>query len=170
MLIRGRFCPLLDDQTDLEELMSGEGAASEPSIEEAIAPMPSDKPTVSSAPNAIPEGSIPAAQESPEQKAGRFKRKCAAVADTFLLSPMEEADAATDFEKAGTRIARRCRLSPREIEVLFLLAKGRNSAAIQEALYISVGTANTHMRHIYRKLDVHSQHELIDLVESMVVD
>lgn len=25
-LIRGRFCPLLDDQTDLEELMSGEGA------------------------------------------------------------------------------------------------------------------------------------------------
>ena len=144
-LIRGRFCPLLDDQTDLEELMSGEGAASEPSIEEAIAPMPSDKPTVSSAPNAIPEGSIPAAQESPEQKAGRFKRKCAAVADTFLLSR-------------------------KETEVLFLLAKGRNSAAIQEALYISAGTANTHMRHIYRKLDVHSQHELIDLVESMVVD
>ena len=144
-LIRGRFCPLLDDQTDLEELMSGEGAASEPSIEEAIAPMPSDKPTVSSAPNAIPEGSIPAAQESPEQKAGRFKRKCAAVADTFLLSH-------------------------KETEVLFLLAKGRNSAAIQEALYISAGTANTHMRHIYRKLDVHSQHELIDLVESMVVD
>ena len=144
-LIRGRFCPLLDDQTDLEELMSGEGAANEPSIEEAIAPMPSDKPTVSSAPNAIPEGSIPAAQESPEQKAGRFKRKCAAVADTFLLSR-------------------------KETEVLFLLAKGRNSAAIQEALYISAGTANTHMRHIYRKLDVHSQHELIDLVESMVVD
>lgn len=144
-LIRGRFCPLLDDQTDLEELMSGEGAANEPSIEEAIAPMPSDKPTVSSAPNAIPEGAIPAAQESPEQKAGRFKCKCAAVADTFLLSR-------------------------KETEVLFLLAKGRNSAAIQEALYISAGTANTHMRHIYRKLDVHSQHELIDLVESMVVD
>lgn len=54
--------------------------------------------------------------------------------------------------------------------MLFLLSKGRNSAAIQEALYISAGTANTHMRHIYRKLDVHSQHELIDLVESMVVD
>ena len=107
--------------------------------------MPSDKPTVSSAPIAIPEGSIPATQESPEQKAGRFKRKCAAVADTFLLSR-------------------------KETEVLFLLAKGRNSAAIQVALYISAGTANTHMRHIYRKLDVHSQHELIDLVESMVVD
>ena len=46
------------------------------------------------------------------------------------VKPMEEADAATDFEKAGTRIARRCRLSPREIEVLFLLAKGRNLSLI----------------------------------------
>lgn len=145
-LIRGRLCPLLDDQTDLEELMGGEVAASEPSVEEAVVPMPSDTPgAVSSAPGDIPEPATPAVQESPEQRAGRFKRKCAAVADTFLLSR-------------------------KETEVLFLLAKGRNSAAIQEALYISAGTANTHMRHIYRKLDVHSQHELIDLVESMVVD
>ena len=80
--------------------------------------------------------------EQQAQQLGRFKRKCAAVADTFLLSR-------------------------KETEVLFLLAKGRNSAAIQESLYISAGTANTHMRHIYRKLDVHSQHELIELVESM---
>lgn len=145
-LIRGRLCPLLDDQTDLEELMGGEVAASKPSVEEAVVPMPSDTPgAVSSAPGDIPEPATPAVQESPEQRAGRFKRKCAAVADTFLLSR-------------------------KETEVLFLLAKGRNSAAIQEALYISAGTANTHMRHIYRKLDVHSQHELIDLVESMVVD
>ena len=145
-LIRGRFCPLLDDQTDLEELMSGEITASEPSVEETVVPMSPDQPAAaSSAPSDIQESAVPVAQESPEQKAGRFKRKCAAVADTFLLSR-------------------------KETEVLFLLAKGRNSAAIQEALYISAGTANTHMRHIYRKLDVHSQHELIDLVESMAVD
>ena len=43
-----------------------------------------------------------------------------------FVKPMEEAGAASDFEKAGTRLARRCRLSPREIEVFFLLAKGRN--------------------------------------------
>ncbi len=49
--------------------------------------------------------------------------------------------------------------------MLFLLAKGHNAAAIQETLFISAGTANTHMRHIYRKLDVHSQQELIRLVE-----
>lgn len=84
-------------------------------------------------------------KDDAQQKVGRFKRKCIAVADTFLLSR-------------------------KETEVLFLLAKGRNSATIQENLYISPGTANTHMRHIYRKLNVHSQNELIGLVESMEVD
>ena len=79
---------------------------------------------------------------------------------------MEEADAATDFEKAGTRIARRCRLSPREIEVLFLLAKGRNRAYISEELVIGDETVKSHVKSIYRKVDVHSQQSLIDLIEA----
>ena len=33
-----------------------------------------------------------------------------------------------------------------------------------------VGTAKTHIRHIYRKLDVHSQQELIQIVENAEVD
>ena len=81
------------------------------------------------------------------------------------VKPMEEADAATDFEKAGTRIARRCRLSPREIEVFFLLAKGRNRAYIREELVIGDETVKSHVKSIYRKTDVHSQQELIDLLE-----
>ncbi|MGV8082831.1 MAG: LuxR C-terminal-related transcriptional regulator [Coriobacteriia bacterium] len=56
-------------------------------------------------------------------------------------------------------------LSPRETEVLFLLAKGRDSAHIQKVLHISRGTTNTHTGHIYRKLDVHSQQELLDFVD-----
>jgi DNA-binding CsgD family transcriptional regulator len=71
---------------------------------------------------------------------GRFRRKCEAVANTFLLSR-------------------------RETEILFFLAKGHNAAYIQEKLYISEGTAKTHIRHIYRKLDVHSQQELMRTVE-----
>ena len=82
------------------------------------------------------------------------------------VKPMEEADAATDFEKAGTRIARRCRLSPREIEVLFLLAKGRNRAYIREELVIGDETVKSHVKSIYRKVDVHSQQDLIDLIEA----
>ena len=194
-LIRGRFCPSLVD--DIDELMqdSSDAAAASASTAspaeagkaeagkiataqvtaETMAEAPAMEPDAAAEEahgaaekrgsgdaraSAFPSTSEPAPAvavvPSPEapavlspvtqaQQLGRFKRKCAAVADTFLLSR-------------------------KETEVLFLLAKGRNSAAIQEALYISAGTANTHMRHIYRKLDVHSQHDLIELVESMDVE
>ena len=54
--------------------------------------------------------------------------------------------------------------------MLFFLAKGHNATSIQEQLYISEGTTKTHIRHIYRKLDVHSQQELIQIVENAEVD
>ena len=59
-------------------------------------------------------------------------------------------------------------LSHRELEILYLLAKGRNAAFIQHELVISEGTVRTHMRNIYHKMGVHSQQELMDLVESIV--
>lgn len=59
----------------------------------------------------------------------------------------------------------RCGLSPREREVATLLARGRSLPFIQEELYISAGTAQTHARHIYKKMGVHSRQELIDCVE-----
>lgn len=82
-----------------------------------------------------------------------------------FVKPMEEADATSNFEKAGTRLARRCHLSPREIEVFFLLAKGRNRAYIREELVIGDETVKSHVKSIYRKANVHSQQELIDLLE-----
>ncbi|MFQ9179510.1 MAG: response regulator transcription factor [Eggerthella lenta] len=56
-------------------------------------------------------------------------------------------------------------LSRRETEIMFFLAKGHNAAYIQEKLYISEGTAKTHIRHVYKKTNVHSQQELMRLVE-----
>ncbi len=70
------------------------------------------------------------------------------------------------FKKNCTIIAERYLLSKRETEVLFLLAKGYNSIYIQEKLFISEGTAKTHIRHIYRKLDIHSQQDLMRMVEN----
>lgn len=61
--------------------------------------------------------------------------------------------------------AKRYGLSARETEVFELLAKGRNRVFISKALFISDNTTRTHMKNIYRKLDVHSQQELIDLLE-----
>ena len=56
-------------------------------------------------------------------------------------------------------------LSQRETEVFYYLAKGYNSSRIQEVLFISEGTAKTHIRHIYRKLGIHSQQDLIRMVD-----
>ena len=57
-------------------------------------------------------------------------------------------------------------LTEREGEVFALLARGRNGAFIQEECRVTRNTAKTHIRHIYQKLNVHTQQELIDLVEA----
>lgn len=56
-------------------------------------------------------------------------------------------------------------LTARELEVLELLAHGRNVPYIQEALGISQGTAKTHAHNIYRKLAVASRQELLDAID-----
>ena len=68
-------------------------------------------------------------------------------------------------------IAVRCRelavahsLTPREAEVFDILARGYDLNRVQTDLGISEGTALTHKRHIYQKLDVHTRADLLDLV------
>lgn len=58
-------------------------------------------------------------------------------------------------------------LTGRQEEVLYLLARGRNTAYIQEELVISPHTVKAHTYAIYKKLELHSQQELIDLVENV---
>lgn len=57
-------------------------------------------------------------------------------------------------------------LSPREREVLVLLAKGRDAEYISTLFVISPYTAKTHIHNVYKKLGIHSQQDLIDLVEA----
>ncbi len=64
-----------------------------------------------------------------------------------------------------TAVAQRFGLSARETEIFLLLAQGRSRPYIRDSLYLSKNTVATHIRHIYEKLGVHSQQELIDLVE-----
>ena len=74
------------------------------------------------------------------------------------------------FAQRCDKVAKTFLLSEREAEVLVLLAKGRTSSYVQRELYISKGTAKNHLWHIYRKLDIHTQQELIDLVETISLD
>lgn len=57
-------------------------------------------------------------------------------------------------------------LTGRETEVFAYLAHGRSRPYIADALYVTTGTVKTHTTHIYRKLEVGSKQELIDLYES----
>lgn len=58
-------------------------------------------------------------------------------------------------------------LTSREAEIFTCLAKGRNAEYIQQTLFISNNTARTHIRHIYQKMGVTSQQQLIDLVDKV---
>jgi DNA-binding NarL/FixJ family response regulator len=58
-------------------------------------------------------------------------------------------------------------LTKRESEVLAYLAKGYSRLYIEKKLFISKGTAKTHIFHIFQKLQVTSQDELIELVEQV---
>lgn len=52
-------------------------------------------------------------------------------------------------------------LSPREHEILHLLARGFSNAEIGELLSISKMTVGTHVKNIYRKLEVNSRSEAV---------
>ena len=52
-------------------------------------------------------------------------------------------------------------LTPRENAILELIAKGGSYAKVAEALGLSVGTVQTHVKHIYGKLSVHSRGEAV---------
>lgn len=81
-----------------------------------------------------------ASTEEDDQERGGFYRRCEELSEQYLLSA-------------------------REKEVLFILAKGHNANFIQEKLCVSKSTAKTHINHIYKKMDIHTQQELLTMVE-----
>lgn len=118
---------------------NGNNDAADSTATSSALPATRERQTTHPAPAAIAEAHF-AKPGEPARGGGRFRGKCETVANTFLLSR-------------------------RETEILFFLAKGHNAAYIQEKLYISEGTAKTHIRHIYRKCDIHNQQDLMRMVE-----
>ena len=53
------------------------------------------------------------------------------------------------------------RLTPRQREVVQLLAEGKSNKEISEALGMTTKTAETHRTQIMGKLDLHSMSELV---------
>lgn len=69
------------------------------------------------------------------------------------------------LEKQCAIIGARYGLTPREREILVLLAQNYHAPYIAEKLVVSTSTVKTHMRNLYGKFDVHSQAELLRALE-----
>lgn len=72
------------------------------------------------------------------------------------------------LEAALRDLATDYRITPREADALALLARGRNRRYISEELVVSEETVKSHVSSIYAKLGVHTQQELLDVVEVSV--
>lgn len=57
-------------------------------------------------------------------------------------------------------------LTPRELEIVRLMARGFDNPQISDALVISPLTTKTHIRNIYTKLDVHTKQDFTELIEN----
>ncbi len=68
---------------------------------------------------------------------------------------------AESIVQSTVREGRQHQLSPREEEVLSLMAKGMSDEAIAEALTISEGTVKNHVSTLYSKLGVHTRAEAV---------
>ena len=77
---------------------------------------------------------------------------------------------AVSREQACARFAERCKLTPRESEVMLLISRGHSFERIAEQLVVSTGTIQTHVKNLYRKTGLHSKQEIIDAVDREVAE
>lgn len=73
----------------------------------------------------------------------------------------------TPFKSAIAAVARDYGLTTQEGGVLALCAQGKSARVIAEEMGVSLNTTKSHMRTLYAKLGVHSQQDLIKLVDEV---
>jgi DNA-binding CsgD family transcriptional regulator len=99
--------------------------------------------------------------------------KIAALADAFEDELWENIDLRADADRAGgAQGARRwarditAELTLRERQVLHMLAMGKTNAQIADRLFISEGTAKTHVKHIMEKLGANNRTDAVRKYQS----
>ncbi|HEY82371.1 MAG TPA: response regulator transcription factor [Dehalococcoidia bacterium] len=80
--------------------------------------------------------------------------------DSFLY-PSAAAALIEDYRKQSEEVEPYDQLTPREREILKLIAEGYTSREIADMLFISLKTAQGHRAKIMEKLDLHNRTELI---------
>jgi DNA-binding NarL/FixJ family response regulator len=79
---------------------------------------------------------------------------------SYFSTRVSTPDAANPSQEQPARSSR-SRLTPREREILQLLAEGKSNKEVASLLNISVNTAEAHRANIMLKLDLHSVTELV---------
>ncbi len=81
--------------------------------------------------------------------------------------PSQVGETGGKFSRKIRRVAETYMLTERETDILFEWVKGNGAAYIQEKYCISEGTVKTHIRNIYRKLNVHKKSDLMRLIDEI---
>ena len=84
-----------------------------------------------------------------------------AASEVFGIPPSGESR-----PRAVGMVAKEYGLTAREADVLEELFNGRTAPYIARNLSVSINTVRSHVKRVYAKLSVHSQQELIDLIET----
>lgn len=94
-------------------------------------------------------------------------------ADDYVAKPFDRGELLARIRRSLNRSAGRVNgigtqkqngdvsLSPRELEILALLARGMGQAEIAESLVVSPKTVGTHIQHVLSKLGVHSRAQAV---------
>ena len=85
----------------------------------------------------------------------------------FDAQARQGGEAGGKFSRKVRRVAETYMLTERETDILFEWVKGNGAPYIQEKYSISEGTVKTHIRNIYRKLNVHKKSDLMRLIEEI---
>jgi DNA-binding CsgD family transcriptional regulator len=97
----------------------------------------------------------------------RARQELRLALDAFdSLGPSPWADAAgVELVATGETARRRDastldELTPQELQIALILARGKTTREAAAALFLSPKTIEYHLRHVYRKLDIGSREEL----------
>lgn len=132
---------------------TGEGAPAAPAAPAALAGLANPARPLSAA---APSQTQPLAGVGADARAGTPGSNQAAQAGAGVGAPPSHPSLAILAADAG--------LTPRELDIAAMVARGNSVPAIAERLSISQNTVRGHTKHIYAKLGIHTKQELVDLV------